>query len=73
MGWASANPIFDRTAQALLNCKAPDATITTVLTELIDALRDGDWDTLSESMDVFRGVEPVMAAFREAAPDYFED
>lgn len=74
MGWASANPIFDRTAARLLAHGVDDDVVTDVLAELIDALRDGDWDTLNESLERFIDRPAVVAAFRRAGPDYlFED
>lgn len=73
MGWASANPIFDRTAQALIDNEAPDRLVTNVLAILIESLTDGDWDTLDESIECFEDNPAVMAAFRKGAPDWFGD
>lgn len=73
MGWNSANPIFDETARAVLNANIGSEKTTDILTVLIDQLRDGDWDTLDESINEFRDEPAVIAAFRLAVPDYFEE
>jgi hypothetical protein len=73
MGWASANPIFDRTATVLLASGAEDRIVTETLSALIGELMDGDWDTLDESIDEFKNKPSVMAAFRLAAPSWYEE
>ena len=73
MGWSSANPIFDRTARAMIDAGVADGPMTAVLAVLIDALKDHDWDSLYESMEEFQDNPAVMDAFRQAIPDYFED
>jgi hypothetical protein len=72
MGWASASPIFDAVAQKLIDHSAPEHVVTDVCAALIQELCDGDWDTLDESINRFRDSSAVMAAFRQAAPDWFD-
>lgn len=73
MGWASGGEIFDRVTRKLVELRAPDRVLTAVCVELIDALREGDWDTLDESIEEFKENRAVMTAFRQAAPDWFEE
>lgn len=67
MGWASGGYIFDPVCEALLDTDIADDKLEKVLTTLIKALQDGDWDTEDESADEFenhpRGAV-VMKAFR---------
>lgn len=65
MGWASAGAIFDPVAKAMVELKAPDEMKTRVLSDLIGALQDGDWDTESESLDQFEGDPAIVEAFRQ--------
>ena len=73
MGWASAGPIFDRTAQALLDSGAEDRIVTEVLAALTEALTDGDWDTLDESLEQFEEYPAVVAGLKRGAPHWFGD
>lgn len=73
MGWSGGGDIFDRVARALVGAGASDRIVTTVCEVLIDTLRDGDWDTLDESIDEFRSNRAVVAAFRLAAPDWLKE
>lgn len=74
MGWASGGDIFNRVTHTLLKQDfVPDEAVTAVCADLIDALRDGDWDALGESVEEFRDVPAVMEAFRQSAPEYVED
>jgi hypothetical protein len=71
MGWASAGPIFDRTARALLDSGAEDRIVTEVLAALTEALTDGDWDSLDESLEQFEGSPAVVAGLKRGAPRWF--
>ena len=73
MGWATANHIFDRTAEELIKNHVEPEKVTNVLAVLIEELCDGDWDTLNESIDQFTDTPSVMAAFYRAAPDWLGD
>lgn len=65
MGWGSAGSIFDPTIQALIEAGATDAVITKVAVNLINTLRDNDWDTYDESLEAFKDNRAVVAAFAE--------
>ena len=73
MGWASGGRIFDRVTRKLIELRTPDRVLTAVCADLIDELRDGDWDTLDESMATFQDNRAVIAAFRQAADDWLDD
>ena len=73
MGWASANHIFDRTAEALIATEAAEHIVRDTLAALIAELREGDWDTLDESIERFGNEPAVLVAFRQGAPEWFED
>lgn len=70
MGWASANPIFDNVAYALVESKIDTRITTRVLTILIDELCDGDWDTLDESYNEFTEYPEVLQAFHDCQRGY---
>jgi hypothetical protein len=65
MGWASAGSIFDPVARTLIDRNIDDATKHAVLSSLIKALQDGDWDTEGESLDEFENDPAVVQAFRD--------
>ena len=69
MGWASAGPIFDRTARALLDSGAEDR----IVTEVPAALTGGDWDTLDESLEQFEECPAVVTGLKRGAPRWFDD
>lgn len=64
MGWASAGYIFDPVASAMQRVGATDEQKTEVLSVLIKALHDGDWDTDGESLGEFEGDPAIVEAFR---------
>jgi hypothetical protein len=64
MGWSSANEIFDPVVQAMVEAAVGTAATTRVLTVLIKALQDGDWDTEDESLELFKDYPAVVEAFR---------
>lgn len=70
MGWSHGGDAFGRVTRKLVELRAPDRVLTAVCADLIDALRDADWDTLDESIEEFRENRAVMAAFRLAAPEW---
>jgi hypothetical protein len=71
MGYGSAGyTIFDPVARALLDAGAPDEVITNTCAQLIKTLTEQDWDTLDESIEQFRDQPAVIAAFRQAAPEW---
>lgn len=66
MGWGSAGfTIFDPVAQSLVDAGASDEVMTSVLNKLIGELQRNDWDTEEESLEKFRLVPGIVAAFRE--------
>ncbi len=54
MGWSGANPIAERVAKVVEDhqdgTEERRAFGLAVLSELVEALRDNDWDTLDECM-----------------------
>lgn len=64
MGWASANRIFDPAAEKVLKTDLSDEVKTEILSVLIAALQEGDWDTETESLERFRDSPPAAEAFR---------
>lgn len=81
MGWSSGGYIFDPVCEALLDTDIAADKLEKVLTTLIKALQDGDWDTESESADAFENHQSsavVMKAFRNCdvfrwgTPEYDE-
>lgn len=70
MGWASGGEIFDRVAHALVKRDdVPDAAVTAICADLADALRDGGWDTVDDSVQKFRNHPAVLAGLEQADPD----
>jgi len=67
MGWASGGDIFDKVTHALIDSNATNKVLDHVCYELATALRDGDWDTIDESVDEFRDNPAVVAALRRAS------
>ncbi|WP_432157789.1 hypothetical protein [Streptomyces sp. bgisy153] len=64
MGCASAGGIFDPVAEAMQRTGASDEQKTEVLSVLIKALHDGDWDTDGESLGAFQDDPAIVEAFR---------
>src|SRR5690242_11131900 len=64
MGWSGANAIFDPVARKMTELKVPGEVKTGVLAVLIHELQQGDWDTESESLEIFADDEAVVDAFR---------
>jgi len=66
MGWGSAGyAIFNPVAKGLIDAGASDEIKTSVLSSLIVALRDGDWDTEDESLEQFKDDPAIVEAFRQ--------
>ncbi len=65
MGWSSANPIFNRTANAIISTGIPDEAVTAICVALIRVLQDGDWDTEDESLDKYTNYPAIVEAFRQ--------
>jgi hypothetical protein len=63
MGWNSANEYFDPVADAFIALGAPAEIVTPVLTVLVRALKDGDWDTEDESEEKYKDHPAIVAAF----------
>lgn len=67
MGWASGDEVFDSVARAVLAAEGSTLQdMVDVLYALADALRDADWDTLDDSISVFKGEPVVVLALRMA-------
>lgn len=64
MGWASGGEVFDPVALALINNRATDEMKTAVLTDLIAALQNRDWDTEGESLGEYQDDPAIVEAFR---------
>lgn len=64
MGWNSADEIFNPVAESLIKYDVPDAVITGVLSVLIKALQDNDWDTEDESLHEYKNDPAIVEAFR---------
>jgi hypothetical protein len=64
MGWSSGGEIFNQVARSLIDGGASDGIKKYVLSELIAALRQGDWDTEDESLEEFSDDPAVVDAFR---------
>lgn len=56
MGWASGGDIIDGVASELMAGAVDPAVRERVYRPLVDALKDQDWDTESESI----GIDPVL-------------
>ena len=66
MGWGSAGyRIFDPVAQGLVDAGASDDIKRRVLSVLIDALQENDWDTEYESLEAFADDPVIVAVFAE--------
>ena len=65
MGWASAGSIFDPVCKVVLMSNIDTFDSTRILSTLIEALKEGDWDTEMESLDQFRAWPEVVEAFRQ--------
>ncbi|WP_228973425.1 hypothetical protein [Streptomyces sp. DH12] len=64
MGWASASRIFEPAADAMLRTGATAAQKTEVLSALVKALLEGDWDTAEESLGLYEDDPAIVEAFR---------
>jgi hypothetical protein len=64
MGWASAGSIFDPVADAMIRTGVAGEQMTEVLSVLIKALHDGDWDTDGESLGQYEDHPAIVEAFR---------
>ncbi len=69
MGWGSGTRIFDSVCGGLLSDEPLDKK--EIITYLIDALEDGDWDCQQDSAYWEHPI--VKEVMREIHPDWFED
>ena len=69
MGWCSATEIFDVVAGSLLDDGKTDKK--EVLTKLIAALWDGDWDCERDSR--YWDHPLVREIFKELRPEWFDE
>lgn len=65
MGWASANPIFDRVADELIARDADPKLIYHVCSTLIRELQSGGWDTEDESLREYLHRPEIVLAFSD--------
>ncbi len=66
MGWGSAGyRIFDPVAQALIEADASEEIKRRVLGDLIEELRQEDWDTEHDSLQEFADDPVIVAIFAE--------
>lgn len=63
MGMSSGSDLFDSVATLILSIQMSDEDRVTLMTKLIDELRNLDWDTYDESMYTFSDNELVIEAF----------
>ena len=70
MGWCSATEIFDNVAGALLDSDKPKDT-KEVLTQLVGALEEGDWDCQSDSDYWDHPI--VREIMKELHPHWFKE
>lgn len=49
MGWCSGTPIFDTVCEEVLELSIPQATKERILSKLIEAMEDHDWDCQGDS------------------------
>jgi hypothetical protein len=64
MGWSSANHIFNETINVAILASVKGEALTRIAETLIGELQDGDWDTESESVDLFMECPEIIEAFR---------
>lgn len=64
MGWASGGEIFDPVTRAVLDSGVFDEDALPILTALIKALQEADWDTEDESLEAFPNDQVVVRAFQ---------
>lgn len=65
MGWNSGNEVFDPVARKARELGLPDEQVTALLSTLIGALQDRDWDTEDESLEEFEDDAAIVEAFRQ--------
>lgn len=70
MGWCSGTEIFDRMVEIILYSSATIEEKEDVITELIKALEDQDWDCQEES-DFYNNPQ-VKRAFYRVHPEWFQ-
>lgn len=63
MGWGSGATAFNIAADALIEAGATDEIKEKRLTQLIAALRHGDWDTELDSLQRFLDDLAIVRAF----------
>ncbi len=79
MGWGSAGRIFDPLAKTMIRMvdaeKMEAEEAIQLLTILADELRDGDWDTIDESVEAANSHPVVMEALKRTGwePEEYED
>lgn len=64
MGWSEGNPIFNKVAERAAVLVPDEKARTELLTSLVEALQDTDWDTEDESLALFLGDPAAVEAFR---------
>ena len=50
MGWSSGYLVFDYVVEAVLKTKCGDNEKRLIISRLVEALTDQDWDTVNESL-----------------------
>jgi hypothetical protein len=71
MGWCSGTEIFDKVAATVLDSDLSEEKQVEIITVLIEALSDQDWDCESDS-DYYK--HPIIERiYREKYPHWFEE
>ncbi len=65
MGWASAGGIFGAMASSLIRAGASEELLASACRDMIDRLRQDDWDTLDESLEQFEDNPVIVRVFGE--------
>ncbi|MFC8267786.1 hypothetical protein ACFUIZ_18945 [Streptomyces cinereoruber] len=63
MGWGSGYRVFNDTANALIKAGATDEMKEAVLTDVIRALHEQDWDTELDSLQDYLDDPAIVRAF----------
>ena len=70
MGWTSGTPIMAAVIHAVKEHVEDDRSKDAILTKVLEAMRDADWDCESECL----GIDPTFdLVLRRESPELFDD